>query len=64
MPKRPMAKAPAQPERDLPIQIRDVPAADTVPKRLVLLAEQLQSLFDARADRKANSPGGTGNHRH
>jgi len=64
MPRRPMAKAADQPAKKLPIRIGDVPPTDTVPKRLVLLAEQLQVLFDARADRKASSPGGSGIRRH
>jgi hypothetical protein len=61
MPKRPVAGTPdALPETDLPIEIRSVLPADTVPARLTLLARQLQQLFDARVEHEASPRGGSG----
>ena len=64
MPRR-QARAPDdRPENDLPIEIRCVPEADTVPERLIRLAQELQRLFDERAEHKAWRNKGPGRFRH
>jgi len=58
MPRRPCTTGRDATPEDVWIRIRDVPPTDTVPARLILLAQILQKLFDDQsADPARRNPG-------